>query len=254
MNTKKDLAIVILAAGQGKRMKNPDIPKVLADLNSKPLLSYVLDVSSKLNPNRIISIIGHKKELVEEFLKNNFSNVEVAYQLQQLGTGHAVMQANEKLADFEGNVLILCGDVPLLRAKTIETFANNHQNYGADLSVLSAVTKNPTGYGRIVRNESGEFYKITEEKDANDFVKKIKEINSGIFLVNSKLLFDALSKISNSNAQGEYYLTDIVEVFVKENKKCAAFIGVSFDELQGINSPEDLERAAKYLQPIFPAS
>lgn len=254
MNIKKDLAIVILAAGQGKRMKNPEIPKVLAELNSKPLLSYVLEVSSKLTPNKIVSIIGHKKEIVEEFLKNNFSDVEVAYQLQQLGTGHAVMQAGEILANFDGDVLILCGDVPLLQAKTIEAFAQNHQNYGADLSVLSAVTENPTGYGRIVRNEVGEFYKITEEKDANDFVKKIKEINSGIFLVNSKLLFEALGKISNSNAQGEYYLTDIVEVFVKEKKKCAAFIGVSFDELQGINSPEDLERASKYLQSMLLAS
>lgn len=254
MNTKKDLAIVILAAGQGKRMKNPEIPKVLAELNSKPLLSYVLDVSSKLNPNRIITIIGHKKELVEDYLSKYNSSVEVAYQLEQLGTGHAVMQASEKLANFDGNVLILCGDVPLLQTKTIETFTQNHNNFGADLSVLSAVTENPTGYGRIVRNEAGEFYRITEEKDANEYVKKIKEINSGIFLVNSKLLFEALNKISNSNAQGEYYLTDIVEVFVKEKLKCAAFIGVSFDELQGINSPEDLERAAKYLKTMLLAS
>jgi UDP-N-acetylglucosamine diphosphorylase/glucosamine-1-phosphate N-acetyltransferase len=247
MNTKKDLAIIILAAGQGKRMKNPDIPKVLAELNSKPLISYVLDVSLQLNPTKICTIIGHKKELVEDYLKNNYSSVEVAYQLEQLGTGHAVMQANGNLTNFDGNVLILCGDVPLLQAKTIDTFINNHQNYGANLSVLTAVTENPTGYGRIVRNEAGEFYKITEEKDANEFIKKIKEINSGIFLVNSRLLFDALGKISNTNAQGEYYLTDIVEVFVKEKLKCAAFIGVSFDELQGINSPDDLERATKYM-------
>lgn len=246
MNENLSLAIVILAAGQGKRMKNPDIPKVLAELSNKPLISYVIDVSNKLSPEKIIAIIGHKKEVVEEYLGKEYPEVEYAYQLMQLGTGHAVMQAQNNLESFDGDVLILCGDVPLLQAKTLNSFIKKHQESSSDLSVLSAVTESPTGYGRIVRNEAKDFYKITEEKDADEEVKKIKEINSGIFLVNSKMLFNALSKISNKNAQGEYYLTDIVEVFVNENRKCLAFTGVSFDELQGINSPEDLLRAERY--------
>lgn len=247
MNENKDCSVVILAAGQGKRMNNPDLPKVLADLDGKPLLSYVLDVSQSINAKEIITIIGHKKELVEEYLKNNYNSVKTAYQLEQLGTGHAVMQSAEQLKDFDGNVLILCGDVPLLRTKTINTFIQNHNKSNADLSVLSAITENPTGYGRIVRDADGNFTKITEQKDASEEVKLIKEINSGIFLVDSKMLFEALNKISNKNAQGEYYLTDIVEIFINDNKTCMAFAGVGFDELQGINSPEDLARAAKYM-------
>lgn len=246
MNTNNELAVVILAAGQGKRMNNPDLPKVLAELANRPLISYVIDLSNKLNPAKIVSIIGHKKELVEDYLAKEYPKVEYAYQLVQLGTGHAVMQAKENLSDFGGNVLILCGDVPLLRLKTLDIFIEKHQTSNADLSVLSSVSESPTGYGRIVRNENNEFYKIVEEKDASEEIKQIKEINSGIFLVKKELLFDALSKISNKNAQSEYYLTDIVEIFVNENKKCFAFAGVSFDELQGINSPEDLLRAEKY--------
>ena len=248
MNENKDCSVVILAAGKGKRMNNPDLPKVLADLDGNPLLSYVLDASNAINPSSTIAIVGHQKEIVEEYLKNNYPSVKTAYQLQQLGTGHAVMQAAEQLNGFEGNVLILCGDVPLLRTKTINKFISNHNENNSDLSVLSAITENPTGYGRIVRDTKCNFTKITEQKDASEEVKLIKEINSGIFLVDSKMLFEALNKISNKNAQGEYYLTDIVEIFINENKTCMAFAGVGFDELQGINSPEDLARAAKYMK------
>ena len=246
MNEKRAISVVILAAGQGKRMNNPDLPKVLTELGNTPLISYVIKLSQKLDAKQIVAIIGHKKELVEKYLSDEFPSVEYAYQLMQLGTGHAVMQSAPKIEDFNGDVLILCGDVTLLREKTLENFIAKHQESNSDLSVLTSISESPTGYGRIVRNADKVFYKITEEKDASDEVKQIKEINSGIFLVNSKLLFDALGKISNTNAQGEYYLTDIVEVFVNENRKCSGFAGVSFDEMQGINSPEDLLRAEKY--------
>jgi bifunctional UDP-N-acetylglucosamine pyrophosphorylase/glucosamine-1-phosphate N-acetyltransferase len=245
--TREPLAIVILAAGIGKRMKNPALPKVLVELAGKPLLGHVLAQARELNPTRTIIIVGHHAEKVEAYVNSLFEvKAEFAVQNEQLGTGHAVLQAGPALRRFEGDVLILCGDVPLLSAETLRRFIRNHTENRADLSVLSADAPNAAGYGRIVRDRSGHFLKITEEKDSTDEIRKITEFNSGVYLVNSSLLFGALQQVSNNNAQGEYYLTDIVGILNSNRKSVIAYKGTSFEELQGINSPEQLAKAEEY--------
>lgn len=240
----KPIAVVILAAGKGKRMNNPDIPKVLAEIDSKPLIYYVLSEVEKLNPERKVIVVGHHKELVIDFVSSyGFANVEFAEQNQQLGTGHAVDMARNLLSDFDGDTLILAGDVPLLTSESLNKFINLHLESMSDASVLSTIAPDPTGYGRIVRDESQNFLKITEHKDADDEIRKIDEINSGIFIVNTELLFNSLSKVQNNNAQGEYYLTDIIEIMKEEGRLVHAINAAPFEELQGINTTDELARA-----------
>jgi lactoylglutathione lyase len=243
MEAQIKTAVVILAAGQGKRMKNPDLPKVLVSLAEKPLLGHVLDKVESLDPDKTIIVIGHKREKVRDFCNRHYEWCEFAIQEEQLGTGHAVDQARDELLDFDGNVLILAGDVPLLTFETISKFIQHHKDNNSVLSVLSTSAPDPTGYGRIVRNENGDFINITEHKDATDEIRKINEINSGVFLVDSKILFTSLSEVNNENAQGEYYLTDIVDIVRNKDMQVHAFNVADFDELQGVNSPEDLKKA-----------
>lgn len=241
-----NFSIVILAAGKGKRMKNPNISKVMANLDKKPLIHHVLNQALKLNPEKIVVIVGHQKESVINYIRDNFQLIEFAIQDEQLGTGHAVMQTEPNFVNYEGDILILSGDVPLLRATTLNKFIKNHYKNNFDLSVLSTYADNPTGYGRIIRNENGEFIKIIEEKDADTTQKSINEINSGVYFVKSSLLFEALKQISNDNKQNEYYLTDIIEILQTKGYKVGAFAGAEFNELQGVNSPEDLAKAEQY--------
>lgn len=245
MNNKK-LAIVILAAGKGKRMNNPDLPKVLSLIDSKPLIHYVLSQVSSLYPTKVILVVGNHKEMVIDYIEHSeFDNIEFVTQSEQLGTGHAVDMARDLLLDFEGDTLILAGDVPLLQSESLKKFINLHNECNSDISVLSTTAPNPEGYGRILRDNDNNFLKITEHKDADFEIRKIDEINSGIYLVNTKMLFESLGKIGNNNAQGEYYLTDIIEILKKESKKVHAINAAPFDELQGINTSEELERAEK---------
>lgn len=238
---KKNISVVILAAGKGKRMNNPDLPKVLALLNNKPLIEYVIELALQSNAAKIVPIIGHHRDKVISFFESkNYSNLDYVIQEEQLGTGHAVLQAEKKLYDFDCDVLILSGDVPLVKLSTIENFIYEHNKINSDLSVLSCYADNPFGYGRILRNENNGFERIVEEKDADENIKKIKEINSGIYLVNSKLLFSALKNIRNNNAQGEFYLTDIVGILKHNNFSVNSFPLADFEELQGVNSQDDL--------------
>ena len=160
MQQQTDIAVVILAAGQGKRMKNPELPKVLVSLNDKPLLGYVLDSVKKLEPSKTVIIIGHKREKVRDFCNRHYSNIEFAIQEEQLGTGHAVDQARENLADFSGDVLILAGDVPLLTYNTLLKFSELHNNAASKLSVMTTTAPDPKGYGRIVRDADNNFMRI----------------------------------------------------------------------------------------------
>ena len=248
-----NLAILILAAGKGKRMNNPEIPKVLVKLNNQPLLYYVLSQTQKLEPLKTVIVVGHKKEQVIEFCNSTDLHsdespykIEYAVQHQQLGTGNAVLVSEFNFDDNDYAVLILAGDVPLLRAETLSRFIQLHSDSHSDCSVLSTIAPNPFGYGRIVRDNEGNFLKITEQKDASEEIKQINEINSGIFLVNSKILFESLKKIKNNNAQNEYYLTDIVEILKNNNMNVNAFACAEFNELQGINTNEELLNAEKY--------
>jgi len=239
------LAVIILAAGQGKRMLDPSKAKVMSLLAGKPLIEYVINSSLQLC-DKIYIIVGYQKKSVIDFLNSLQFKLTIVEQNEQFGTGHAVNQTKPYLNGFEGDVLILCGDVPNLSLRTLKNFIERHNSVNSDVSVLSTVAENPYGYGRIIRNGQNKFLKITEEKDANPDEKKVKEINSGVYIVRSKLLFDALQKVSNSNAQGEYYLTDIIEILYKDGVNVNAFAEAEFDELQGVNSPEDLKKAEEY--------
>lgn len=245
-SSSRRLAIVILAAGLGKRMKSPEKPKVMFELGGKPLISYVIELALKLNPERIIPIVGHHRELVTDYLSKNFDyNFEYAVQEEQLGTGHAVMQTEPLLKDFNGDVIILSGDVPLLKYETIERLVSEHFNSGFTATLLTASFRNPDGYGRIVRDDDGKFVKIVEDKDATPEQKLIHEINPAIYVVDSKTLFETLKRISPDNKQQEYYLTDIFQHIPDES------VGtVRTDnelEVAGVNSIEQLQALEKAL-------
>lgn len=249
-----NLTTVILAAGKGTRMNVPDLPKVLVPLNEKPLIEYVLDTIEKLDSSKTVVILGHKAKKVKKFLESkDYSNITTVKQKPQLGTGHAVDQTKKELIETGSDVLILCGDVPLISQETLQGFIDYHFNKHSKLSVLSANTDNPTGYGRIIRDLEGNFLRIVEEKDANTDEKLIKEINSGTYLVKSNLLYSALEKVNNKNAQGEYYLTDIVEIIYSQGHSISAYPTQNISEIQGINTTDDLDIASEYLNKMsFP--
>jgi bifunctional UDP-N-acetylglucosamine pyrophosphorylase/glucosamine-1-phosphate N-acetyltransferase len=240
-NPNKKLAVTILAAGLGKRMKSPDKPKVMFEINGRPMIDYVVELGFKVNAEIVVPIVGHHREQVINFLGQKFPGRDIKYAIQseQLGTGHAVIQTAEILQDFDGEILILSGDVPLLKFETVEELINEHFSAGNSATLLTTVFENSHGYGRIVRDTDGNFSRIVEEKDATEEEKLIKEINPAIYIVNAKVLFDALSKISPENNQKEYYLTDIFHFIPKEKTGTV----VTSDELEvtGVNSIEQLK-------------
>ncbi len=238
----KKLATVILAAGKGKRMKNPEKSKVMHSLINKPMIEYVVELAHKIHSDKIIVIVGHQKQSVMDFLEDRFKSDKIlfAHQDVQLGTGHAVMQTESGLNVFDGDVLILSGDVPLLEYFTVVNFWKFHTEGDFSASLISAYFDDPSGYGRIIRNTSGDFIDIKEEKDSSEEQKKIKEINSGIYLVDNKKLFEALKTLSVDNAQGEYYLTDIFRDFIGKKYKIGAMPVSNTLEITGVNTIEQL--------------
>jgi UDP-N-acetylglucosamine diphosphorylase/glucosamine-1-phosphate N-acetyltransferase len=248
---QKPVSVIILAAGKGTRMNNPNKPKVLFELHDKPMIEYVMHQALSLHPAHIVTIIGFQREAVQHFLDERFPAekypLHYAVQDPQLGTGHAADQAAPILQHFYGNVIILSGDVPLLKAETLSAFARAHTESHADLTVLSVEAPNPTGYGRIVRLHDGTFIKIVEHKDATDIERQITEINSGIYIVDAEKLFASLKKVSNNNAQGEYYLTTIVEILLAEGNTVHAWKTDAFHEVLGINTTEQLSEAESML-------
>ena len=189
-------------------------------------------------------ILGHKKE---EVLKVVGENCDYVLQTEQLGTGHAVIQAKEKLEGYDGDVMILYGDTPLLRESTLKSLYEYHKESGAVTTILTSIYENPFGYGRIVK-EDGLVKAIVEEKEASEEIKKIKEVNAGVYCFNSKELFKALDKIDNNNEKGEYYLTDVIGIQVSENKKVQSFILEDKMEILGVNSKVELAQAGKVLR------
>lgn len=237
------LKTLILAAGKGTRMKS-DTPKVIHKVNGIPMITKIIDTLSGLNPEENILILGHKKE---EVLKVVGENCDYVLQTEQLGTGHAVIQAKEKLKGYDGDVMILCGDTPLLRESTLKSLYEYHKESGAVTTILTSIYENPFGYGRIVK-EDGLVKAIVEEKEASEEIKKIKEVNAGVYCFNSKELFKALDKIDNNNEKGEYYLTDVIGIQVSENKKVQSFILEDKMEILGVNSKVELTQAGKVLR------
>ncbi len=240
-----NFATIVMAAGKGTRM-NSDLPKVLHPLNHKPMIAYVVETAVEIGSEKTILIVGHQKEMVIDAMKNY--PVEYAVQAQQLGTGHAVMQAKLALENFEGNVLVLSGDVPLLRSKSLNKLIDIHEKSGSIATLLTANIDDPTGYGRIVRNENGLVVKIVEEKDASDDIRKIKEINVGIYIFKSAELFATLPLVKNDNRQGEYYLPDVLKIYVERGEKLSAVVTEDVEETHGINTVEQLKSAERILQ------
>lgn len=236
MNNK--LTTIIMAAGKGTRMKS-DLPKVLHLVNGKPMISHVIKLSKAVGSERIILILGHKKEMVIDAVKNE--NVEYVIQEPQLGTGHAVQQTDPLLKDFKGNVLVLSGDVPLLRESTINQMIEiqNKADYGA--TVLTALFDDPFGYGRVIRKNNKILDRIIEQKDCNEEQLKIKEINAGIYIFDAEALFPALEKISNNNKQNEYYLPDALKHIAESGKSIALHITDEPTEISGVNTVEQLK-------------
>ncbi len=240
-----------MAAGKGKRMKNPDKSKVMFELSGKPMIEYVINLSLKIDSALIVPIVGYQKQSVIDFLSSKFSGemsrIKFAHQDEQLGTGHALMQTKDILDGFDGDVLILSGDVPLLRYETVMKFVKYHTDNGFRASLLSAIFDNPFGYGRIIRDADGTFIDIVEEKDASDEQKKIKEINSGIYIVDNKILFEALTTLKTDNAQGEYYLTDIFKYFRDRKIKIGAVPVDNNVEITGVNTIDQLTELEKLI-------
>ena len=241
------LAVVILAAGKGKRMQNPEMAKVMHVLHDKPMIDYVVDVALKLQPKRTLLVLGWQKQTVIENIAPRFATIEFVEQKEQLGTGHAVIQTKDSLQDFDGDVLVLSGDVPLLTEETVKALVGVHQTAEADATILTAEIPDPTGYGRIVRNKDGSVKKIVEQKDASKKELTIKEFNSGIYVFNKLKLFESLALIKPDNAQHEYYLTDVFEHFWKKEWHVAAVKAIDANEVMGINDMEQFEQANKVL-------
>lgn len=231
------LKVIILAAGQGTRMKSK-VPKVLHKVLDKTMVDYVIDAVKEVGADDSCVIVGHQSAMVKAMIGDR---VKFAVQKEQLGTGHAVMQAGDFIKD-DCNVLVLCGDTPLITAKTISKLNELHQREGNAVTVVSMLADDPTGYGRIVR-ESNAFSKIVEQKDATKEQSDIKEVNTGVYIFEAKALNSALEKLSNNNSQGEYYLTDTLEIISNEGGKVGIMVAEDENEFLGVNSKLQLSQA-----------
>ena len=236
---------VVLAAGMGTRMKS-EVPKVMHKVMGKAMIEHAASALEDANVAKIVVVTGHKADLVEGCLGKR---AEYAMQYQQLGTAHAVMMAADLLGSLEGTTVVTYGDGPLLAAKTLEQLFLHHEKSGAGLTMLTTKTKNPTGYGRIIRNlEEGSIVRIVEQKDAKADELLITEINPGVACYDNQILFDALAKVGNDNVQGEYYLTDLVEIIIEMGYQVEAVTTDDFEETLGVNDRVQLADANRIMR------
>jgi len=235
---------IILAAGQGTRMKSK-LYKVLHPVCGKPMVQHVVDQVKQLRTEEIVTVIGHGAELVQDQLG---ASSQYALQDKQLGTAHAVMQAEQTLAGKAGTTLVICGDTPLIKAETMEALISIHEEAGAKATILTAAADNPAGYGRVIRNELGQVQKIVEHKDANESELTVKEINTGTYCFDNEALFNALKKVSNENVQGEYYLPDVIEILKAQGEVVTAYQTNDFNETMGVNDRIALSEAEKIMR------
>lgn len=235
---------LILAAGEGKRMKSKK-SKVLHEIIDKPIIEYVYDSLMGAKIDDILCIVGHKAEEVKESIGNKFIYF---LQEEQLGTGHAVMQARKYISEKSESVLILCGDAPLIRESSIEQVKNFYSDNNYDVVLITADIDDPKGYGRIIRDSEGNVKKIIEHKDANNDELKIKEVNSGMYIFKSKYLLDALDRLNNNNVQQEYYLTDTIEILINKGCRIGAYKISDSTEILGINNKIQLSDATEIIK------
>ena len=235
---------VILAAGQGTRMKSK-LYKVLHPVCGKPMVQHVVDQVRKLNIQELVTVIGHGAEMVKAQLGEES---HYALQEEQLGTAHAVMQAQKMLEGKEGVTIVVCGDTPLIKAETMESIFKHHEELSAKATILTARIDDPTGYGRIIRNENGLVEKIVEHKDATEAERAINEINTGTYCFDNAALFEVLKKVSNDNVQGEYYLPDVVEILKKQGEVVTAFQTKDLGETLGVNDRVALAEAERIMR------
>lgn len=237
------ISSIILAGGKGERMKSP-LPKVLQPLKNKPLIHYVVEALKDAGVTDIVTVIGYRGELVKEALADG---VRYAWQHEQLGTGHAVMQAEDSLADFKGNVVIACGDVPLISSETIKSMIDLMDDEKSKAVVLTMDVDDPSGYGRIVKDSDGNFLKIVEEKDADTETRSITEVNTGTYVFDKDFLFAGLKKIDRNNAQGEYYLPDALMHVLDTGFSVKTLLLEDSVEGTGINTRDELQQLEQEL-------
>ena len=235
---------IILAAGQGTRMKSK-LYKVLHPVCGKPMVQHVIDQVNQLQIEDIVTVIGHGAEKVQDQLGDS---CKYALQEQQLGTAHAVMQAESVLSAKSGTTLVICGDTPLIKAETMKELIALHEQSQAKATILTAYADNPAGYGRVLRGEGGLVEKIVEHKDASEEERYVKEINTGTYCFDNQALFSALKKVSNENVQGEYYLPDVIEILKEEGEVVTAFQSSDFEETLGVNDRVALSQAEQILR------
>ncbi len=239
-----DKFAVVLAAGQGTRMKS-DLYKVLHPVCGKAMVQHVIDAVSAIDITQVVTVVGHGADSVKSVLgtKSNF-----VFQDAQLGTAHAVMKAEPLLSGKPGTTVVLCGDTPLIKVSTLENLLAVHMSNNASATVLTAIAPDPTGYGRIIRDTDGHVTKIVEHKDCDEGQLRVREFNTGIFCFDNQLLFETLKKVGNQNTQNEFYLTDVIEILQQENKTVTAFCTPDFDETLGVNDRVQLAQAERIMQ------
>lgn len=244
-----DLHVVIMAAGRGTRMNDPELPKVMVELAGRPMIARVLDRAVELNASSIIPIVGYRGDIVREFVGREYAGnrVELAEQREQLGTAHAVIQAMPHLSGKGGDVLVLSGDVPMISTSTLRSLVDHHHSRGAAMTMLSVEVDQPHGYGRVVRGEDGAVLSVVEQKDANPLQEEIREINAGIYVFTLDLLEEMLPRVGNDNANGEYYLPDVLGLAIGAGRRCEAFLSENASEISGINNREQLAAAEEVI-------
>ncbi|WP_181351144.1 bifunctional UDP-N-acetylglucosamine diphosphorylase/glucosamine-1-phosphate N-acetyltransferase GlmU [Thalassobacillus sp. CUG 92003] len=235
---------IVLAAGQGTRMKSK-LYKVLHPVCGKPMVQHVVDQLNRVQLNELITVVGFGAEKVQDHLGEQSHYV---IQEEQLGTGHAVLQTSDILADKQGTTLVVCGDTPLLTSETLQHLLDHHEKEGAKATILTAHAENPAGYGRVVRNSSGDVERIVEHKDATGEERSIQEINTGTYCFDNAFLFNALNSVSNDNVQGEYYLPDVIGILKQEQEKISAYQTPEFTESLGVNDRVALSQAEKMMK------
>ncbi|MGE7624293.1 bifunctional UDP-N-acetylglucosamine diphosphorylase/glucosamine-1-phosphate N-acetyltransferase GlmU [Viridibacillus sp. NPDC096237] len=235
---------VILAAGQGTRMKSK-LYKVLHPVCGKPMVEHVVDHIQSLDVERIVTIVGYGAEKVKEQLGEKS---EYVLQADQLGTAHAVQQVEPILGELEGTTIVICGDTPLIRPETMKALFEHHESNHAKATILTAIAEDPTGYGRILRSTDQQVSQIVEQKDATPEQRQVKEINTGTYCFDNKALFAALKLVKNDNAQGEYYLPDVIEILQKQGEVVAAYVTENFAETLGVNDRFALSQAEEIMR------